>query len=151
MHQIVGAKPKETPIAALAKTMLEETPITHPTIAPNELLIHGIIFRLTFLKLGSEYQDPDDCAEWCRIKVEDKWQDNCLILYGHDRTRLAAERQGKGQEFLLLRRTQFDCALMLIDREGGIAKRAGVASLVNVRAEDLWTVAKPEVQWIRMK
>lgn len=132
--------------------MLEETPLVHPTIAHNELLIQGIIFQLTFMKLGSEYQDPDDPgAEWCRIKVKDKWQDNCLILYGHNRTQLATERQGKPQEFLLLRRTQHDSALMLIDREGETAKRAGVASLVNVDDKDLWTVAKPEVRLIKLK
>lgn len=130
--------------------MFEEIPLVPDIIGHNELVFQGIIFRLTFMKLGPEHQDPDDCAEWCRIKVKGKWQHNCMILYGHNRTELAAERQGKEQEFLLLRRTQFDSALLLIDREGDTAKRVGVASLVNVSAEDLWAVAKPKVRLIKL-
>jgi hypothetical protein len=130
--------------------MLEETPLVPEIISHNELLIQGIIFRLTFMKLGPEHQDPDDDAEWCQIKVKNKWENNCLMLYGHNRTQLSAERQGKEQEFLLLRREEFDSALMLIDWEGDTAKRVGVASLVNVYAEDLWTVAKPEVRLIKL-
>lgn len=151
-HRVVDLDPKRNPISALARKMLEETPLVHPIIARDELLVQGIIFRLAFMKLGPECQDPDDPgAEWCRIKVRDRWQDNCLILYGHNRTQLAAGRQGKQQEFLLLRCRRFDFALMLIDREGDTAKRAGVASLVNLSGEDLWTVSKPEVRLIKLR
>ena len=130
--------------------MLEETPLVTQILGRNELLIQAIVFRLTFMKLEPQHQDPDDSAEWCRIKVKDEWRDNCLILYGHNRGQLATERQGEEQEFLLLRREQSDSALMLIDREGETAKRAGVASLVNLGAEELWAVAKPEVQLITL-
>ena len=130
--------------------MFEETPLVPEIVSHDELLIQGIIYRLTFMQLGPEHQDPDDDAEWCQIKVKDEWENNCLILYGHNRTELSAERQGKEQEFLLLRRDEFDSALMLIDREGETATRVGVASLVNVHAEDLWTVVKPEVRLIKL-
>jgi len=128
--------------------MLEETPLVPRLISRNELLIQGIVFRLTFMKLGPEHQDDGD--EWCQIKVKDEWRNNCLILYGHNRTQLAAERQGKEQEFMLLRRDKFDSALMLIDREGETTRKVGVASLVNVNVHDLWTVVKPEVQLIKL-
>ena len=131
-------------------TMLEETPLVPEIISHNELLIQGIIYWLTFMKLGPEYQDPDDDAEWCQIKVKDERDNNCLMLYGHNRAWLSAQRQGKEQEFLLLRREESASALMLIDREGETAKRVGVASLVNVHAEDLWTVVKPEVRMIKL-
>lgn len=130
--------------------MLEETPFVPRVISRNELLIQGIIFRLTFMKLGPKYQDPDDGGEWCQIKVKNEWQNYCLILYGHNRTRLVAERQGKEQEFMLLRRDEFDSALMLIDREGETTRKVGVASLVNVSVHDLWTVVKPEVRLIKL-
>ena len=129
--------------------MLYDTPLVPRILSHNELLIQGIIFRLTFMNLGPEYQDPDDSSEYCRIKVKGEWRNYCLIFYGHNRTQLAAERQGMEQEFLLLRRRESDSALMLIDREGQTAKRAGVASLVNLGAEEVWMVAKPEVRLIR--
>ncbi|KAG9312674.1 heterokaryon incompatibility protein-domain-containing protein [Chiua virens] len=143
--------PKRNPIVECARMMLDEAPMVPENFGRNEILMQAIILRLTFTKLGLEYQDPDDCAEWCRIKVRDRWQDNCLILYGHNRGQLATERQGKEQEFLLLRRTQFDSALMMIDREGEMVRRAGVASLVNLSAEDLLTVSEPVVEMIKLK
>ena len=130
--------------------MFEETPLVPEIVSHDELLIQGIVYRLTFMQLGPEHQDPDDPSEYCRMKVKGEWQNLCLIFYGHNRTQLAAERQGKEQEFLLLRRREFDSALMLIDREGQTAKRAGVASLVSLDAEEVWMVAKPEVRLIRL-
>ena len=133
--------------------MLKETPSVPKIVSHNALLIQGIIYQLTFMKCTPEHQGPDDDAEWCQIKVKDEWQDsNHLIFYGHNRTELSAERQGKEQEFLLLRRNKFYSALMLIDWEGDTVTRAGVASLwlVNLGVEDLWTIAKPEVRLIKL-
>jgi hypothetical protein len=130
--------------------MLEKTPLVPRIVSHNDLLIQGIIFRVTFLGPLPEHQYPDEYEEWCRIKVKDEWHFTCLTFYGHNRAQLTAERQGKEQEFLLLRRRQSDCALMLIDREGETAKRIGVASLVNLSEEDLWIAAKPEVRLIKL-
>ena len=130
--------------------MYQGTPSIPEIIGPDELLIQGIVFRITFFRLGPEHQDPEDCFELCRIEIKgEEWESRCMMLYGHDRAQLAAEREGKEQEFLLLRRAGSDYALLLIDREGDTARRVGVASLV-INAKNLWSVARPEVRLIKL-
>lgn len=120
--------PERDPAIGFAKTMLVEVPTVLNDIDRNELLIQGIVVRLTFQR------DPrsDYCGvgTQCRVHLGGGWNHQ-LIFQGHNAVDLVETRQGDEQEFLLLRRELFQYALILLDwsHAGGTASRAGVASL----------------------
>jgi hypothetical protein len=128
------------PIFRLAKTMLQETPATLPGIKGHELLIEGIVIRLSFMETPRDhYSDSETSDEYdgrCFIRLEGKPKPQRMRFYGQNAVQLANQRSNDQQEFLLLSREPHQGApqkiynaLLLIDRDGDVANRVGVASL----------------------
>ena len=132
------------PVFRLAKTMLEETSAALPGIKGHELLIEGIVIRLNFTVtpgvdlsdsgVGSLTDDESDAR--CFVRLEGKPEPQQMRFYGHDAVRLVNQRSSDQQEFLLVSRERdmlaprkIYNALLLIDRDGSVANRVGVASL----------------------
>ena len=134
----LGIDFRNDPVFPLAKTMLEETPTTLPAVKGHELLVEGIVVRLSF-KLprghhGDSETDNDDGR--CFIRLEGQLNPQRIRFYGHNAARLAKQRSSDPQEFLLVSREperdipqKIYNALLLIDRDGDVASRVGVASL----------------------
>ncbi|KAG6371920.1 heterokaryon incompatibility protein-domain-containing protein [Boletus reticuloceps] len=149
------------PVTHLAKEMLSETiKVKVPErIGSNELLVEGIIIRLTFVNIIEYYSDTDedeDLEQRCFVYVEGQHKPLRLKFFGYNAAELVRKRSRKEQEFLLLSRIQHFTtpkmynALLLIDREGDVATRMGVA---NLRLDDVKLLegVKPERRLVRLK
>jgi hypothetical protein len=132
------------PVFRLSQTMLEETSEALPRIKGHELLIEGIVIRLNFTvtpgdNLSNSEADSltdDESDGRCFVRLEGKPKPQRMKLYGHDAIQLANQRSSDQQEFLLVSRERYSLAprkmhnaLLLIDRDGNVANRVGVASL----------------------
>lgn len=152
------------PVFLLAKPMLDETPTVSQNIDRNELLVEGLIIKLTFTKIkdqscvdvdtDDERNDEPDIhlrnrSEHCLVTLKGVSKQQEMRLYGYNATEVIEKRSGKEQEFLLLSRVleigkpASWSGLMLIDWDADKATKAGVASLRldNVK---LLSCTKPE-------
>lgn len=145
----------------LAKTMIEETPAALPEIDGNELLIEGIIIRLSFTEIPDYYTDvsetDDEYDGQCFVRLEGQPEPRQMKFYGHNAAQLANQRSSDQHEFLLVSREphqdfpqKIRNALLLIDRDGDVANRIGVASmkLDNVQLLDRF---KPERRLFKLR
>ena len=151
---------RDDPVFRLAKTMFEETPAALPGIEEHELLIEGIIIRLSLTETPMDYhrdsETDDEYDEWCFVRPEGQAKPQRMVFYGHDAVELAKQRSSEQQEYLLVSRdargfTQdiFN-ALLLIDRDGDVANRRGVASLKLDNVE-LLDGFKPERRLFKLR
>jgi len=151
---------RNDPVFRLAKTMFEEAPAVLPGIEEHELLIEGIIIRPSFTETPIDHhrdsETDDEYDEWCFVQPEGQAKPQRMKFYGHDAVELAKQQSSEQQEYLLVSRDtrefgQDICsALLLIDRDGGVANRVGVASLKldNVELLDSF---KPEKRLFKLR
>lgn len=141
--------PEKDPVLGLAKSMLDEVVAVPDDIDCNELLIQGIVLRLTFRPdPRSDYRGVGTRMR-CRVHLGGGWNHHLTFL-GHNAVELIDKRQGKEQEFLLLRRELSEYALILLDWDRETASRAGVAclQLFDVRS---FAYTKPEMKLFRLR
>lgn len=133
------------PVFRLSKTILE-TPTALPEIDVNELLIEGIVIRLSPIETPRDHDSDSETDEEydgrCFVRLEGHPKPQRMRFYGHNAAQLANQRSNKQQEFLLLSREAHEDAaqkiynaLLLIDYDGDVADRVGVASLRLDRVE----------------
>jgi len=152
---------RNDPVFKLAKTMFEETPVALPGIGEHELLIEGIIIRLSLTETPRDhYSDDETDDEYdgrCFVRPEGQPKPQRMRFYGHDAVQLAKQRSGEQQEFLLVSREphtgaaqKIYNALLLIDRDGDVANRMGVASL-RLDNVELLDSLKPERRLFKLR
>lgn len=131
---------RNDPVFHLSRTTFEETPAVLPEIDGNELLIEGIVVRLSPIETARDhYSDSETDDEYdgrCFVRLDGQPKSQRMRFYGHNAAQLAKQRSNKRQEFLLVSREPHQGvphkvynALLLIDRDGDVAHRVGVGSL----------------------
>ncbi|KAI9573166.1 heterokaryon incompatibility protein-domain-containing protein [Boletus coccyginus] len=129
---------RNDPVFRLAKTMFEETPTVLLGIEEHESLIEGIIIRLSLMETPMNHcsdSETDEYDEWCFVRPEGHPKPQRMMFYDHDAVQLAKQQSDDQREFLRVSRDTLGVtediynALLLIDRDGDVANRVGVASL----------------------
>ena len=140
--------------------MLEESPEALQRLDENELLVGGIVIRLGSRDSPGGYsdsEDEDDANELCVVQLEGRPEPQRIRFLGYNAEQLADRESDNEQEFLLMSREVDEDAgqdiynaLLLIEQDGDVAKRVGVASL-RLESVEVLDSCKPEKKLLKLR
>ena len=139
--------------------MFEESPEAPQRLDENELLVEGIVIRLGSRDFPdvSDSEDEDDANELCVVQLEGRPEPQRIRFLGYNAEQLADRESDNEQEFLLMSREVDEDAgqdiynaLLLIEQDGDVAKRVGVASL-RLESVEVLDSCKPEKKLLKLR